>query len=266
MVLAEFVEPPVIQAHWGTGALLAVLTVVLVAAVGYCLLVAVRDRDVVPLLVCGGGAIAVINEPLWDLAGQIVYAQNQKILYTSFGDRGIPVFLLAGYVGWVATLGLAYSRAMARGITPQRLYQLAAASFASVLLIELVGTGSNMWDYYGQRPAALLVVAPQMAPCPLICGFMIHHYRRFAHGPSLVGFVAIPGMALAGTFAMTSWPIYYVLNSHVPAFWNWVAAVSMLSICAGLVWVVGATFGAHDRTAGSGDIVGARPRREVQAV
>lgn len=251
MVIADLVDAPVIHAEWGTGALLAVLTLILVSAVAYCVLIAVKEREIVPLLLLVGGAIAVINEPLWDLAGQIVYAQNQEILFTSFGDRGIPVFLLAGYVGWVATLGLAYSRAMARGITPKRLYQLATCSFASVVIVELVGTSANMWTYYGERPAALLVVAPQMAPCPLICGFMIHHYRRFAHGPSLVGFVAIPGMALAGTFAMTSWPIYYVLNSDVPAVWNWLAAGSMLAICAGLVWVIGATFRPPAVTSGS---------------
>jgi hypothetical protein len=83
---------------------------------------------------------------------------------------------------------------------------------------------------------------------------MIHHYRRFAHGPSLVGFVAIPGMALAGTFAMTSWPIYYVLNSDVPAIWNWLSAASMLAICAGLVWVIGATFLPQAAATGPGDV------------
>lgn len=238
----DLVPAPVIEAKWGTTPLLVLLLVLLAAAVLWCVYLTVRERDLVPALVCAGGAIAVFNEPLWDFMGQIVYAQNQPILYTSFGGRGIPVFLLSGYVVWVATVGLGYSRLMARGVAPRTLYTLAAASFLSVVLVEIIGNSSDMWHYYGESPAKYLVVAPQMAPVPLVCGFMIHHLRRQARGLGLVGFVAIPGMALAGVFAATSWPVYYVLNSDHPAVWNWVAALSLLGMCAGTVRVIGGCF------------------------
>jgi hypothetical protein len=207
-------------------------------AVAWAVRLAVRERDVMPVLVCAGGLIAVINEPIWDLLGRIVYAGNQPILYTSFGGRQIPVFLIPGYVVWVSVLGLLYSRLMARGMRPATLYMLATASFLSVAIIETLGNSSKMWTYYGAAPAKFLVVAPQMAPVPAVCGFLIFQLRPHLRGMGKLIYLAVPGSSLAAIYAFTSWPIYYALNSRVPTVWNWIASGAGIGLCAGVVWMI----------------------------
>jgi hypothetical protein len=252
VIARTLLSPPVTHARWGSVPVLVVLLILMVVAVAWALSIAIRERDLMPVLICAGGVIAVINEPLWDALGRIVYASNQPILYTSFGGRQVPVYLLSGYVVWVGVLGIAYSRLMAGGVKPAMLYKLATGSFLSVVLVEVVGNSSHLWTYYGQAPAKFLVVAPQMAPVPLVCGFLIHVLRGRVGKVGQLAYIAVPGCALAGVFAMTSWPIYYILNADVPVVVNWMASVFMLALCAGVVWLVGGSFG--EPAAGSGGL------------
>jgi hypothetical protein len=257
-MFANIPAPPLTHARWGTSSFVVILLVLTVIAVSWALVIAFRERDLMPVLICVGGLIAVINEPIWDLAGKIVYASNQPILYTSFEGRQVPVFLIPGYVVWVSVLGIAYSRLMARGVRPATLYKLAAASFLSVAIVETLGNSSKMWTYYGQAPAKWLVVAPQMAPVPVVCGFLIYHLQRRVRGAGRLAYLAVPGCALAGIYATTSWPIYYVLYSRLPSIWNWIASAAMLTLCAGVVWMIGSSFSPAEDALPSDQRIGIR--------
>jgi hypothetical protein len=241
-LIAGFVAPPVTQARWGVVGLNVVFFALLAVAVGWALHLAWRERDLIPVVVCVGGLVAVLNEPIYDLLGQLVYAHNQPILFTSFGNREIPILLIPAYVVWVSGLGLVFAQVMKRGATPRLLWIMAGCSFLSVVTGELAGNSSHLWTYYGQAPAKFLVVAPQMAPVPLVSGYLIHHFRTRLRGPGVLLFLAVPGMALAATYAATSWPIYLALNSDVPVLWNWVAAAATLALCATVVWAVANVF------------------------
>ena len=218
-------------------AMLVLMAVLGTAAAGWAVALAWRSRDLVPILVCAGAAIAVLNEPIYDLLGQIAYPSNHLRLFTAFG-RDIPVFLVFGYLPWMGLLALYVARLMERGAPARTVRIIAAASFASVVVIEAIGTGTDNWVYRGEAPLKYLGVAPQLAPSPIVCGFAVFVLARHLRGWSRLWYLAVPGVSLGAVFAGSSWPMYLALNSDAATVVDWLAGAATLALCAGIVWGV----------------------------
>jgi hypothetical protein len=209
---------------------LIVFGAVAFASAAYATFLAVRRRDWVPIVVCLGALVCAFNEPIYDILGKIVYASNHPVAYSYFG-RDIPWFLVVGYLPWVGLLPYLISRAMSRGIPRQRLHLLAFGSFISVVIVESFGTAFDAWTYYGDVPLKFLVVAPQMAPVPIVGGYLL-----FALADSLAGWkrvlaaFVISTVALPMVFASASWPLYVGLNADLPVFVDWLLGAAMLAL------------------------------------
>jgi len=229
------VVPPELVSKIPPGALLAVFGVIAGAAAVYAVVLAVRRRDPLPVVVCVGALVCALNEPIYDLLGLIVYAGNHPMAFTAFG-RSVPWFLVVGYLPWVGLLPYLISRAMHSGISRGKLHMIAFGSFLSVVVVESIGTSFHAWAYYGDPPLKFLVVAPQMAPVPIVGGFLLFAVADRFNGwrRSVVGF-AISTVALPMVFASASWPLYLGLNSDLPVAVNWLAGVVMLALTVGVV-------------------------------
>lgn len=239
--------PPVLHSKAPPGVVLGAFAAVALASAVYAVYLALDRRDLVPVVVCLGALVCAFNEPIYDILGKIVYAGNHSMAYTYFG-REIPWFLVIGYLPWVGLLPYVLAQAMREGISRRTLHLLAFGSFVSVVIVETLGTHFDAWAYYGDAPLKFLVVAPQMAPVPIVGGFLL-----FAVADGLVGWkrmvaaFAISTVALPMVFASASWPLYVGLNAELPTAVNWLLGIGMLTLTAGTVSVTTQLVSRHRR-------------------
>ena len=211
--------------------------------------ISLRSRDPLALIACAGALLCSLNEPIYDYLGKIVYARNATTAYTAFG-RHVPLFLVLGYVPWVGLLSFGVSRLMARGVDRRKLYALALASFASVVVVETLGNLADAWTYYGRPPLKWIGVAPQMAPVPILCGALLYMLGTRVHGWRRLTLVFVPTVALPAVYAAAGWPMYLALYSHVPKVVQYLAGLTTLGLCAAIV-VCAAAAAEHWRAAES---------------
>jgi len=228
-------EPPPLTSMVNTSVVLALFAAAAGLAAIAAIWLAVRRRDAMPIVVCIGALVCAFNEPIYDILGKIVYASDHPIAFTSFG-RSIPWFLVVGYLPWVGLLPYLISVAMKGGVARSKLHWLAFGSFVSVVVVETFGTSQDAWLYYGDAPLRFLVVAPQMAPVPIVGGFLLFAVAdRLSGWRRLVAGFAISTLALPMVFASASWPLYVGLYSDLPIAVDYLLGILMLALSAGIV-------------------------------
>jgi hypothetical protein len=208
----------------------ALALAVIIAAVA----VGVRRRDVAPVAVCLGALICALNEPIFDELGKIVYARDAIRAYTAFG-REIPLFLVLGYVPWVAGLSYVVAELFARGAPRGRLHWIALASFLSVAAVETAGTSLHSWTYYGSPPLKYLGVAPMMAPVPIVSGALIYVLGTRLRGTRRLLIGLAPLLSLPAVYAAAGMPIYVALHSSTAKSAQYLAGVATLAFCLAIV-------------------------------
>ncbi|MDN2495459.1 hypothetical protein FHY52_01845 [Nocardia nova] len=222
-------DPPALVSHAGPAVLLVVFGVPAAAALVYGAIIAVRRRDPLPVAACLGALLCALNEPIFDVLGKIVYAQNHPVAFTAMG-RSTPWFLVIGYVPWVGLLPYVIARGMATGWSRTRLYLIAASGVASVVGVELINLWLRAWEYYGEAPLKYFGGVAAMAAVPLAGGYLIYAMADHLRGVSraVAGFL-IPTMVLPMIFAATGWPLYIALYSNVGGLGDWLA-IAMLCV------------------------------------
>ena len=148
------------------------------------------------------------------------------------------MFLLGGYIPWVGLLPSVLAVRMREGIRARTLYLVAIVSFCSVVVVEIVGTTTDSWVYYGEAPLKYLGVAPQMAPMPIVAAWMLYTITPRLRGWTRLLVVFIPPFALGATYAGTGWPMYVALHADVPVVVDYIAGFITLGLCAAVVWFV----------------------------
>jgi hypothetical protein len=239
--------PPVFHSGWSPLTILIVWGIPVLVVVGCAVYLAVRNRDVLPVAACVGALVCALNEPIYDTLGKLVYAQtpSKYVAYSAFG-RHIPLWLVLGYIPWVAFVPYLLSRQMASGkLTKRRIYVLAAVLSASVGAVELLNSvgGMHAWRYYAPESGRGVIAGGliQMAAEPFVCAFLFWAFayrfkgiRRAALG------VVLPAVTLPITFAATSWPLYLSNYANVSEFVRWIAAIASAGLCVLAVMAVAA--------------------------
>ncbi|WP_372789387.1 hypothetical protein [Paraconexibacter sp.] len=197
-----------------------------------------RIGDVVPVAVCVGALVCALNEPIYDELGMITYADEATRAFTAFG-RDIPLFLVVGYVPWVAGISYVVARLIAGGATRGRLHLIALGSFLSVVAVETAGTSVGSWTYYGEAPLKYLGVAPMMAPVPIVCGTLIYLLGTVLEGRRRLLIGIVPVFSLPAVYAAAGMPMYVALHGETAKGVQYLAGVATLLFCA--VVVVAAT-------------------------
>ncbi|OXR45166.1 hypothetical protein B7C42_03124 [Nocardia cerradoensis] len=217
------------MSHAGPAVLLAVFGVPAVVALIYAVVVAGRRRDPLPVASCFGALLCALNEPIFDVLGKIVYAQNHWMAFAALG-RSIPWFLVIGYVPWVGLLPYLIARGMADGWSRRKLYLVAAAGVSSVVGVELINLWLRAWEYYGDPPLKYFGGVAAMAAVPLAGGYLIYAVADGLHGVgrAVVGFL-VPAMVLPMIFAATGWPLYIALYTDAHGIVSWLA-IAMLGV------------------------------------
>lgn len=232
---AGVADPPQIVSQIDPAIVLGVFGALVTAAAIVAVVWAARLKDPLPVACCVGAMVCALNEPIYDILGKIVYASDHAMAFTAIG-RDIPWFLVIGYLPLVGLLPYAISRMMAAGVSRARLHAIALGSCLSVVVIETFGTWFDAWAYYGEPPLKYLVVAPQMAPVPIVGGFLLYVVaHRFTGWRRAVSGFVISLLALPIVFASASWPLYFGLYTELPAPVDWALAAAMLALSAAMV-------------------------------
>jgi hypothetical protein len=189
----------------------------------------IKKRDLLPIAVLIGTLICSLNEPIYDLLGKIVYAEDQYMAYRGF-DRNIPWFVILSYIPWLGLFSYLVSQWMANGISAKKLQIFAIFSFLAAASIEAIGNLTHVWIYYGEHPIKAIGVAPQTAPMPLVTGFLIYLFASRLKGISRLAIAIIPTMSLPFVYAGTSWPGYVGAHMDVAIGWKWLAAFSAVGL------------------------------------
>lgn len=224
--------PPPLVADIDPRIVLGIFVFLLAATLAIAVRVAVAHRDLLPFAGCAAGVVAALNEPIYDILGKIVYAEDNPMAYHAFG-RAIPWFLVIGYLPWVGLAPYLVYKAMEAGVARRRLHVAAAILFVSVACVEIFGNSLHLWTYYGEAPMKYLGVAPQAVTYPMVGGFLLYALASPLRGwrRIVVGFV-ITLMILPIGYAATSWPGYFALYADLPAALDWLASAAMLGMCA----------------------------------
>jgi hypothetical protein len=220
--------------------LLGIFVFLVIAALAAAVRLTLTHRDPLPLVCCGAALVAALNEPIYDILGKIVYAENNPMAYHAFG-RSIPWFLVLGYLPWVGLAPYLVFKAMQAGVPRRTLHIAAALLFVSVACVEIFGNSLQLWTYYGEAPMKFLGVAPQAVTYPLVGGFLLYAVANPLHGwrRALTGFT-ISVLILPIGYASTSWPGYFALYADLPPALDWIASAALLALCA--VMAAGATY------------------------
>ncbi|ORA07579.1 hypothetical protein [Mycobacterium arosiense] len=242
MILADgaLPAPPQLVAILDPRILLGIFVVLALAAIFVAAGMAISNHDALPIVCCLAALVAALNEPIYDILGKIVYANNNPMAYHAFG-RSIPLFLVLGYVPWVGLAPYLVFKAMEAGVSRRRLHLAAFILFVSVACVEFFGNSLHLWTYYGQAPMKYLGVAPQAVTYPMVGGFLLYALASTQHGlRRLATGFTISLIILPVGYAATSWPGYFALYSDLPTAVNWLMSAALLSLCAAMA--VGATY------------------------
>jgi hypothetical protein len=236
-------NPPVFNSGPSPKAMLIFWGALVLAAAGYAVFLAIRNRDVLPVAACVGALICALNEPIYDLLGKLVYSKQPSsyVAYTAFG-RHIPWTLVIGYVPWVGLVPYVLSRMMASGASRSRLHLIAFGLTASVGLVEVLNAlWLHGWRYYAPESGRGVLAGGiiQMASMPILCAFLFYVFAdRFTGVRRALLGIVIPTMALPMTFAATSWPLYVTNYANVSQAVRWAAAALTTAFCVGGVLAV----------------------------
>jgi hypothetical protein len=223
-------DPPQLISPMPPAVMLAFFGTTAVAALALAIYWAVIRRDALPVFCCVGAVLCAFNEPIFDVLGKIVYAENNVIAYSAFG-RQIPVFLVVGYIAWVGLLPYVIARGIAAGWSRRQLYGVSVAGVASVGFTELVNLFVHGWKYYGEAPLKFFGGVAAMASVPLAAGFLLYALAFPATGwRRLFAGLVIPLFALPMMFAATGWPLYLALYTPLSPLLDYVAILVMCSL------------------------------------
>lgn len=234
-------DAPIYQSTLGPLPILILCLAVMVASIAYLTVLAVRNRDSLPATVLISSAICMLGEPIFDVLGQLTYAESPYVAFTGFG-REIPWMLLAAYVAMVAVGPYLLARRMATGLSRTQLYRIAAGLFLSSALVEAVNAvWWHAWRFYGESPWRGLLAGGiiQIAAWSFVGAFVLYAIDTQFQGWKRVflGLVA-PGFTFVGVFFATSWPMYLANYSDVPSGIAWLAAAVSVVLCVTCVMVI----------------------------
>jgi hypothetical protein len=235
--VTALLQPPAY--HAGTTEMHATLAILVVAALVlgvYCVALAIRDHDAVPLLALLGGVVALPIEPLWDPVVHFVFPFNtHPIAFTAF-DRPIPLylaFIYPAFIGWGSYVGY---RLIQRRATVAQLLRVPLVFFIGDVFIEIAGIKAGVWHYYGGHAWTVagwpIYFGVLNGTIPLLGGWLLSVLSPRLPGLSKPALLFAVPTAYAGIYAAAGWPTWAALNSNVPAGVTWVAGATTMLLCA----------------------------------
>lgn len=213
------------------------------------LLVAVRmgfrQRTPFFVLIIFAAAAGALAEPLYDVGFMLwFYTPGMVSSFTSYGIPQ-PIWAYSGYVVLYAGPAIFICDRIARGLSPQGLFQWAAVELLCSCAFEMIGINGGTYEYWGPHVFRILnypLVIGVLETAQVICfSVAAAALRRIASGwvPLLGLFVLFPCMFYFANFGAGA-PLIIAIHTPNPSS-ALVMASTVLSIAFALALIWGAS-------------------------
>jgi hypothetical protein len=207
----------------------------------YCARTAVGRRSALPLYLFIGGAMTTLVEPFIDTLGHAIFAQEDRISWTSTFGRHIPAYIGLILMFYVAPAYLALLGAFERGIPARRFGAICAGMVTATLVFEFVPMHYDLWRYYGEQ-------GPQIGDMPIWFAFtnangligtavVLHLLLRVI--PANRQFLLVPLMPalFLGVHTVGSTWGYLGINSATSQTAAYLGTIGACATCTALFWL-----------------------------
>lgn len=146
----------------------------------YAVVLAKRERSILPVALVLAVAVGSLIEPLYDISYHLHWLDGgeQWTLFTSFGLPQ-PVWVMPAYVMVFGMPALLMYRSFARGVTLTRVFKLAGLTAFTTAAFEITAINLGLYVYYGESPWRVLNY-------PLFIAFM--------EGAQITGFAVLAAL------------------------------------------------------------------------
>ena len=220
--------------------LLVTMSAFALAAIAFVLRETRVRKDLIPVYLLVGAAIAIFYEPLGDFLVLAFYPVRHQIGWITMFGHKVPAFIEVLYFWYFCPFVLVFLRLARKGFTPRTWWTLWAGTLAFCCGFEILGLHLKTWLYYGPQP---LVVAK----LPLWVPFTYVSFL-FAISAGVYGiatrldrryhWLVIPAtpLLLAASHAAISFPAASALYSTTNKTVILLAAIASIAAAALLSW------------------------------
>jgi hypothetical protein len=207
----------------------------------FCVRAARRGRSALPLYLFVGGALTCFVEPFIDTMGHAIFAQEDRIPWTSSFGRHIPAYIGLTLMFYVAPAYLALLGLFDKGITARRFLMLCGSAVAATIVFEVVPMHYDLWRYYGPQGV-------QFGQVPLWWGFVnahglvgtavvLHLLRRVLPERGLVLLVPLMPALFVAVHTAGSVAGYLAINSTTSKAAAYVGTLATCGLCSVFFWL-----------------------------
>jgi hypothetical protein len=187
-----------------------------------------RDREAVGVLLMLGAVIAVVNDPLVEVAGRCFFYTKIPVFNTM--GRQMPLWGPFAYGILFGTETFALYRLASLGrLDMPRLRLIILSTFLLDLAIEVPVLQTHLYIYYGLQPFDVggfpLYWIFINTPAVVIGAAVLTRRREWFAGWRAIAIPLVPVLAIPASFYTAGLPVLAAMNTTLPAPWIWVAAV-----------------------------------------
>ena len=197
-----------------------------------------RGDDIV-LLMCIGGLICSLAEPMLDHIGHLWYPTNLPGPAFIGFDLHIPALIPPCYVFFIAMTGYWAYLKMKEGITTVNGVYLVWALIASTdIIMEIPGTALGAYTYYGDAPFKYLGFPLAWGwlngTAMLLTGFLLYLVEPHLKGKDRLWLIMVTPVAFGASYGIVAWPYFMALNWDMP----WIATRLLTLLSLGMCLMV----------------------------
>lgn len=177
------------------------------------------------LLMLAGGALCSTVEPFVNVVGAVWHPMVNQITAFELMGRGMPWFLVTGYIFYFGVLGSLTYLALEKGVTTRQFWLWATVPMLVDVVMEELMLYWDLYLYYGEQPLILINKLPLWwVPCNSL-GEMLGVCLLVKAAPLLRGWrqllipILIP-VCDAVAYSAISLPSWMVVNTPVPTWLN----------------------------------------------
>jgi hypothetical protein len=196
-----------------------------------------RTGQPIIVLMLIGGALCSTVEPFVNIVGSVWHPMVNQVTAFELMGRGMPWFLVTGYIFYFGVLGSLTYLAFQRGVSTRQFWAWATVPMMIDVLMEELMLYFNLYYYYGEQPLILIHKLPLWwVPCNSL-GELLGVCLILKAAPLLRGWrqlfipLLIP-VCDAVAYAAISLPAWFVVNTPVPGWINQLGGIATLGLAA----------------------------------
>lgn len=214
-----------------------------------------RRRDLVPLFVLAGAALAIYYEPLGDMLGLAYYPEIGQVTWIDTFGRKTPLFVALIYFSYFPPFIFWFLRAAEVGITRRTWWRVWGGTVAATFIFEPIPLHFGLWLYYGEQPFRLFGFPLYWAfiNATFVFGLAIGVLVIVRNFPSRQHWLIVPvmPMLLLCCHGAPSLPVATALNTSDSEWVTSFGATLTIVLCALISWMASAVLCTPSQRAGS---------------